>query len=135
MTTHLRKGFRKWPLNDQFEVEKQLQSYDKDLYLLYNPNTNEHLIMDGLSDLAVMKIPQPGFPELSSKLVDHMKKIHVMNGFSASNEIQTIEDTMQRRRERELQDAAEQLAKDTYKATIDEHTYGRRLNTTIGVSK
>jgi hypothetical protein len=132
---HLRKGFKKWPLNDQYNVEKQLQAYDKHLYLLYNPQTNEHLIMDGLLDMAVMKIPQPGFPELTSRLVDHIKKIHTANGFNASKEIQTVDDTLERRRQREIKDAAEQLAKDTYKATMDEHDYGRRLRTTVGVSK
>jgi hypothetical protein len=59
---HLRNGFKPWPLNDIYHVEEALKEYDQHLYLLYNPQTNEHLIMDGFIDVAVMKIPQVRIP-------------------------------------------------------------------------
>ena len=49
--------------------------------------------MDGLLDMSIMKIPQIGFEELDSRTIDHIKRIHTVNGFSA---VQTVEDTEKR---------------------------------------
>lgn len=130
----MRHDFKPWPLNDIYHVQEALQAYDKDLYLLYNAKTNEHLIMDGVVNMAVMKIPQPGFPELTSKVVDHIRKIHILNGFNAAEEIRKNEEEIERRQAREAKNLAEDLAKETYKATMEEQDFGRRLSTFKGVS-
>jgi flagellar biosynthesis/type III secretory pathway protein FliH len=125
MMNHLRRGFRPWPLNDIYHVEEALKEYDEHLYLLYNPQTNEHLIMDGFIDMAVMKIPQVGFPFLTSCVVDHMKKIHVLNGFDANQEIQKHEEEREREREKKLNDMAEDFAKESHEAYKNAYEYGR----------
>ena len=108
MNRHYRNGFTRVMINDLYDVEPQLQAYDEHLYLMWNPHTGEHLIMDGLTELAVMKIPQPGFPELSSRVVSHIRKIHTANGFSATAVIDKSDD----RREREFEMKSDQLALD-----------------------
>ncbi|MNF13797.1 hypothetical protein D3C80_2157650 [compost metagenome] len=55
-----------------------------------------------------MKIPQPGFPELSSRVVSHIRKIHTANGFSATAVIEKSDE----RREREFEMKSDQLALD-----------------------
>ena len=45
--------------------------------------------MDGLLEMSIMKIPQIGFEQLDSRVVNHIK-IHTANGFSA---VQTVENT------------------------------------------
>jgi hypothetical protein len=125
MMNHLRRGFRPWPLNDIYHVESQLKAYDEQLYLLYNDKTNEHLIVDGMFDTAVMKIPQSGFPELSSKVVNHIKKIHIMNGFDAEKEIQQHEEKREQDREKKLKDMAEDFAKESHEAYKNAYEYGR----------
>lgn len=135
MNHHLRNGFKRWPLNDIYHVEELLQTYDEHLYLLYNEKTNEHLIMDGLIEVAVMKIPQIGFPELTSRVLDHLKRIHVANGFNAEKELRENEEKRDKENAKLQTELVEELAKETYKATMEEHDFGRKLNTTVGVSK
>ena len=53
--------------------------------------------MDGLLDMSIMKIPQIGFEELDSRTIDHIKRIHTVNGFSA---VQTVEDTEKKRQKK-----------------------------------
>lgn len=117
-------GFQRTFLNDLYYVEEQLQAYDEHLYLMWNPSNGQHLIMDGLLDIAVMRIPQPGFPVLSSRVVEHMKRIHTANGFSASAVIEENE----RRREKEIEwktnDIAENFARDTLKFAKRAALYG-----------
>jgi flagellar biosynthesis/type III secretory pathway protein FliH len=122
---HLQNGFKRWPLNDIYHVDEQLKAYDEHLYLLYNPKTNEHLIMDGLIEVAVMKIPQPGFPHLSSKVVDHMKKIHIMNGFDADKEIKQAEERREREHQKKVNEVAEDFAKESLEAYRNAYDYGR----------
>ena len=56
--------------------------------------------MDGLLDMSIMKIPQIGFEQLDARIVDHIKRIHTVNGFSA---VQTVEDTEKRQKKRETE--------------------------------
>jgi flagellar biosynthesis/type III secretory pathway protein FliH len=125
MEDNMRQDFKSWPLNDVYHVQEALQEYDKDLYLLYNAKTNEHLIMDTITRTAVMKIPQPGFPELTSKVVDHMKKIHVMNGFDVGEEIKKSDDKREKERQRKLDDMAQDFAKESKEAYKNAFDYGR----------
>ena len=72
---------------------------------MWNPKNGEHVIMDGLLDMSIMKIPQIGFEQLDARIVDHIKRIHTVNGFSA---VQTVEDTEKKRQkeeERKLNDS------------------------------
>lgn len=116
MNRHYRQGFRRDFLNDLNDVEPQLQAYDPHLYLMFNGETGEHLIMDGLTELAVMKIPQPGWPNLNSAIVDHIRKIHTKNGFSAVAEIEAVDNARERDVERRKDELAEDFAKNMYHA-------------------
>lgn len=118
------QGFQRTFTNDPYHVEEQLQAYDKHLYLMWNPHTNEHLIVDGLIGLSVMKIPQRGFPALSSRLVDHMKKIHTANGFSAIKQVQLSDERRERELEQRTNDMAENFARDTLKSARKIAYYG-----------
>ncbi|RCX31652.1 MULTISPECIES: 2,3-dihydroxybenzoate--AMP ligase, partial [Bacillus] len=94
-------------------------------YLMWNPKNGEHVIMDGLLDMSIMKIPQIGFEELDSRTIDHIKRIHTVNGFSA---VQTVEDTEKKRQkeeERKLNDLAEDYARESKEAFWNAHAYGR----------
>jgi hypothetical protein len=113
---YYRQGFQRTVTNDVYHVEEQLQAYDEHLYLMWNPDTNEHLVVDGLVGLSVMKIPQIGFPYLSSRLVDHMKKIHTANGFSATAHVEASDIRREQENEKRVDDMAENFARDTLKS-------------------
>ncbi|MGQ3740808.1 2,3-dihydroxybenzoate--AMP ligase [Bacillus sp. Fil] len=125
MGIYERRGFQRTVLNDMYHVEERLQEYDPYLYLMWNPRTGEHLIMDGLLEMSIMKIPQIGLEELDARVVDHIKRIHTANGFSA---VQTVEDTEKKRQkeeERKLNDLAEDYARESKEAFWNAHAYGR----------
>ena len=89
---------------------------------MWNPTSGEHVIMDGLLETSIMKIPQIGFEELDSRIVEHIKRIHTANGFSA---VQTVEDTeSKRQQERKLQDLAEDYAKESKESFWNAHVDG-----------
>lgn len=120
-----RKGFQRTFLNDVYHIEERLQEYDKDLYIMYNPGTGEWLIVDGLLDYSIMKIPQVGFETLDARVVEHIKKIHTINGFSASEEVDRNNAALQRELDRQTADAAEYFAKESLEATRNLALYGR----------
>jgi len=124
MNRHYRNGFQRTITNDIYRVEEQLQAYDEHLYIMYNPKTNEHLIMDGMIDMAVMKIPQPGFPYLNGSIVEHMKRIHTKNGFSAVEHVIASDIAREREFDRINDDMAENFARDTIKAAKQLAYYG-----------
>ncbi|MFZ7804953.1 2,3-dihydroxybenzoate--AMP ligase [Bacillus thuringiensis] len=120
-----KRGFQRTFLSDIYHVEERLQEYDPQLYLMWNPKNGEHVIMDGLLEMSIMKIPQIGFEQLDTRIVDHIKRIHTVNGFSA---VQTVEDTEKKRRqeeERKLNNLAEDYARESKEAFWNAHTYGR----------
>jgi hypothetical protein len=115
LSRHWKSGFQKNIKNDPFHVEEQLQTYDKDLYLLWNPETNEHLIMDDIMNTAVMRIPQKNFEVLDSRVVDYMKRIHVVSGFNASHEVKEMEERRLKEAERKHDDLVYNMGKDTHR--------------------
>jgi hypothetical protein len=115
LSRHWRDGFQMNIKNDPFYVEEQLQAYDKDLYLLWNPNTNEHLVMDSIMNTAVMRIPQINFETLDSRIVSHIKRIHTTSGFNASWEIQQADERREKEAERKQDDLIYNLGKDTHR--------------------
>lgn len=123
MEHHLRAGFQRTFTNDVYHIEKQLQEYDEHLYIMWNPNTGEHLIMDGLVNLAIMKIPQRGFPELSSAVVEHIRKIHTIR-FSATKHVMEADERREREMNRRLEDMAYDFAKEMKEAGINAFDYG-----------
>jgi hypothetical protein len=120
MNRHWMNGFQTNMKNDLYMVEEQLQHYDPTLYLMYNPQTGQHLIMDGILEIAIMSIPQIGFEVLDSRVVEHIKKIHTGRGFNASYEFKEAEE----RRDREFQKAQEDL---TYNFAKDTEKHVRKL--------
>ncbi|KQO18674.1 hypothetical protein [Paenibacillus sp. Leaf72] len=114
MNRHYKDGFTRVMINDLYDVEPQLQAYDEHLYLMWNPHTGEHLIIDGWTELAVMKLPQSGFPELSSRVVTHIRKIHTANGFSASAVIEKADEMREHHMEQRKEQLAKDFAKDMY---------------------
>lgn len=122
---HQVNGFQTMVKNDLYYVEDQLKEYDKDLFIMWNPSTNEHLIMDDVVKLAVMKIPQKGFETLDSRLVNHMKKIHSINGFSATWELNEAEERREREEARKLKDMSDDYAKEMKPALQEIYSTGR----------
>lgn len=131
MNRHYRKGFQTTFINDTYMVQERLQEYDKDLYVMYNTKTDEHLIMDGLTGLAVMKIPQKGFPALTGHVVDHIKKIHAINGFNAFDEVEKARLKREQDEEKRIADLSRDIAKESKEAFDNAYNYGR----TGGVQK
>lgn len=109
---HWKRGFQTNMKNDNYMVEEQLQAYDPTLYVMYNPETGQHLIMDGILEIAIMSIPQIGFETLDSRVVENIKKIHSYRGFSASHELKESEERRQREFERQQEDINYNFAKD-----------------------
>lgn len=116
MNRHWLNGFQTNMKNDMYMVEERLQDYDPTLYLMYNPTTGEHLVMDGILEIAIMKIPQIGFEVLDSRVVEHIKKIHSYRGFNIAYELKESEDRRQREFDRVQEDISYNFAKDTQRA-------------------
>ena len=114
MNRHYRDGFTRVMINDMYDVEPQLQAYDEHLYIMWNPHTGQHLIMDGLTELAIMRLPQPGFPYLSSRVVSHIRMIHTANGFSATQVVERSDDERERHVEQRREQLAADFARDMY---------------------
>lgn len=111
-----RQGFTTVHTNDLYEVERQLQEYDEHLFVMWNPHTGEHLIVDGLIGLSVMKIPQIGFPALTRDVVEHMKKIHTKNGFSATAQVEASDARREADSKKSIEELSEGFARDTLKS-------------------
>jgi hypothetical protein len=124
MNRYFREGFQRTFLNDLNHIEEQLQAYDEHLYLMWNPKTGEHLIVDGLLGLSVMKIPQRGFPALSSQVITHMKRIHTANGFSATQHIMKADAAREKEQNRQVEDLAQDFAKEAKDAFTNAYDYG-----------
>ncbi|MBH0328263.1 2,3-dihydroxybenzoate--AMP ligase [Brevibacillus brevis] len=121
----MRRGFQQTFTNDIYHIEERLQEYDEHLYIMYNTSTGEWLIMDGLIDHAIMKIPQIGFETLDARVVEHIKRIHIANGFSASQHVDANNEARQRDSDRKTADFAEYYAKESLEATRNLALYGR----------
>lgn len=115
MNRHWKHGFQTNMKNDIYMVEEQLQAYDPTLYIMYNPENGQHLIMDGILEVAIMRIPQIGFEILDSRVVQHIRKIHSHRGFNASYELKESEDRRQREYDSQQEDLIQNFAKDTEK--------------------
>lgn len=122
---HQVKGYQTNFINDIYKVEEQLQSYDPHLFIMFNPNDGTWLIMDDVTKLAIMKIPQTNFETLDSRLVSHIKKIHVGNGFNATWELQEADDNRERESERVMDDMIEDYAKEMKPALRQIYNTGR----------
>lgn len=116
MNRHNREGFTRVFTNDLYDVERQLQEYDEHLYIMWNPHNGQHLIMDGLTEMAIMRLPQIGFECLDSRIVSHIKRIHTNNGFSAIHQLEAMRERRESENERQKEDLAYNMAKDMYKS-------------------
>lgn len=124
MNRHYREGFTRTFTNDLYDVERQLQAYDEHLYIMWNPQNGQHLIMDGVTETAVMRLPQIGFECLDSRIVSHIKRIHTANGFSAVHELEAMKERRERENRRKTEDISHNLAKDMYKPVKNLAYYG-----------
>lgn len=115
MNRHYRQGFTRVMTNDLYNVEQQLQEVDEHIYLMWNPHTGEHLIMDGLTELAIMRIPQRGWPELHSGVVTHIRKIHTKNGYSAVKEVERSDRQREMEFDKKTSELATDFARDMYR--------------------
>ena len=116
MNRHYRNGFTRVMTNDLYDVEKQLQEIDRDIYLMWNPHTGEHMIMDGLTELAIMRIPQMGWPVLHSGVVNHIRKIHTASGYSAGKEIDRADEIREMNINKRTDELAADFAKEMFRA-------------------
>jgi hypothetical protein len=124
MNRHWLNGYQTNFINDLYNVETQLQAYDKDLYIMFNPSKGTWLIMDNIMNTAIMQIPQHGFETLDSRVVTHIKKIHTATGFNASWEIQQADERREREEERKQEDMIYNMGKDTQKEVRHLAYYG-----------
>lgn len=131
MGYHERRGFQRVIKNDPYHIEERLQDYDPLLYVLYNPHTDEHLIMDEVTGTAVMKIPQVGFDQLDARVYWEIRRISPERGYSAIEEVEAKEARRQRDKDKRLEDMAYWMAKDLKKPLEEAFHYGR----TSGVKK
>lgn len=120
-----RKGFSRTFTNDVYHVEKRLKEHDDNLYVMYNPNICQWLIVDERNDSIVMKIPQIGFEELDARVVNHIKQIDVMNGYNVVDVIEREEALRDRELKRQQEDLAYNMAKDIKHGVQQAHDYGR----------
>ncbi|AHV96153.1 hypothetical protein [Paenibacillus sabinae] len=130
MNRHYFEGYQRVFTNDINDIEKQLQEYDPDLYVMWRPSDNTWLIMDGLLEIAIMKIPQVGFSTLDARVYRRIREIHV-HGFSAQQVIKEAEEKHQREQDRLMEDLAYDFAKESKEAFINAYDYGR----TSGITK
>lgn len=124
MTRHFAEGFQRVFTNDINNIEQRLQEYDPDLYIMWNPKNNQWLVMDGLTETAVMRIPQVGFDTLDARVYNRIREIHVITGFSATREIQRSEEKRRQSQERYMSDLSYNLAKDMERSVKQLAYYG-----------
>lgn len=130
MNRHYKDGYQRVFTNDINNIEQQLQAYDPDLYVMWNPKDGTWLIMDGMLEIAIMKIPQMGLTALDQRVYTRIREIHVTTGHSATREIEAAEYKMQRDHERFVADLAEDFAKESHEAFVNAYDYGRESNVT-----
>lgn len=119
------RGFQRNFINDVYHIEERLQKeVDEHLYITFNLDTGEHLIMDGMMDIAVMRLPQKGFESLDARIIERFKQIRVGGEFSASE----VVDESDRKREadnaKRAEDMGEDFAKEAKDAFINAYDYG-----------
>lgn len=115
---HRRKGFRTLHLNDAYNINERLQEYDKALYIMYNHKEHQWLVMDDVTDTAIMKIPQEGFSTLDERVLTHMRMIDPNNGYNIAT-VMDYEDKRQvAEEERQQNELIQQLVDDTFQGKI-----------------
>lgn len=129
MNRHYYQGYQRVFKNDINNIEEQLQEFDEHLYVMYNPKTNSWLIMDGLIESALMKIPQIGFPTLDQRVYREIRRIAKAD-YSASAEIEQKEFDRKKEMQRKSDDLAEDFAKEAREAFINAYDYGRESGVT-----
>lgn len=130
MNRHYAQGYQRLFTNDINDIEKQLQEYDPDLYIMFNLKDGTWLIVDGMIDMAIMKIPQIGFDTLDARVYRRIREIHAP-GFSAQQVVKEAEEKAAREEQRFIEDLSYDFAKESKEAFINAYDYGR----TSGVSK
>jgi hypothetical protein len=129
MNRHYYQGYQRVFINDINNIEQRLQEYDPDLYVMWNPKDGTWLIMDGVMEMAIMKIPQIGLTSLDSRVYDRIREIHVQ-GFSAQQVIKEAEEAMEAEEERKMKDLALDFAHEAKDAFLNAYDYGRESGVT-----
>lgn len=124
MNRHYAQGYQRVFLNDINNIEQRLQEYDPDLYLMWNPNDGSWLVMDGIMEMAVMKIPQVGLPTMDARVYNRIREIHAP-GFSAQQVIKEAEEKKKREEKQFIENMAHDFARESKRAFINAYDYGR----------
>lgn len=130
MNRHYFEGYQRVFINDINNIEQQLQDYDPDLYIMWKPSDNTWLIMDGMMETAIMKIPQIGLTALDQRVYHRIREIHVTTGHSAIRDIEAAERKMQRDEDAFIADLAYDFAKESKEAFVNAYDYGRESGVT-----
>lgn len=130
MNRHYAQGYQRLFINDINDIEKRLQEYDPDLYIMFNLKDGSWLIVDGMIDMAIMKIPQIGFETLDARVYHRIREIHAP-GFSAQQVIKEAEEKAAQEEQRFIEELSQDFAKESKEAFINAYDYGR----TSGVNK
>jgi hypothetical protein len=113
---HYDDGFTRVFTNDLYNIEERIQDeVDPDLYIMWNPFTGEHLVMDNVVNMAVMKIPQIGFETLDSRLIPHLQSIRLGEGYSPHETISKHEAKKELESEKKFDDLNDYFAREVAK--------------------
>ncbi|OKP91417.1 hypothetical protein [Paenibacillus sp. P32E] len=124
MNRHYREGYQRVFLNDINNIEQRLQEYDADLYLMWNPKDGTWLVMDGVMEMAIMKIPQIGLPTMDARVYNRIREIHAP-GFSAQQVMKEAEDAAARKEQQFIEELAHDFSRESKRAFINAYDYGR----------
>lgn len=129
MNRHYFAGYQRVFINDVNGIEQQLQEFDPELYIMWRPKDNSWLIMDAMTETAVMKIPQIGFETLDQRVYREIRRV-AKEGYSAIAEIEANESARKREFERKTNDLAEDFAKEAREAFVNAYDYNRESGAT-----
>ncbi|MDG0791919.1 2,3-dihydroxybenzoate--AMP ligase [Cohnella ginsengisoli] len=124
MNRHYFEGYQRVFINDINDIEKRLQEYDPDLYVMHKEADNTWLIMDGVTETAIMKIPQSGYSTLDARVYRRIREIHTVTGFSATKAVQESDAARERRQQLEIDNLAREYAKDMHRPVKELAYYG-----------
>ncbi|MOA24538.1 hypothetical protein D3C78_1452180 [compost metagenome] len=129
MNRHYSEGYQRVFLNDINNIEQRLQEYDPDLYIMWNPKDGTWLVMDGVMEMAIMKIPQIGLPTMDARVYTRIREIHAP-GFSAQQVIKEAEEKAEREEAAFIESLSHDFARESKEAFINAYDYGRESGVT-----
>lgn len=118
------RDYQTMHINDIYHIEEKLQEHDPHIYIAYNPKTGSHLIMDGLINSVIMRIPQINFEVLDMRTYKEIRRISPERGYSAIKELDAQQAKREAREEKTMDEIVKEMAKDSKEAFTNAFDYG-----------